>query len=299
MDLSALADFNLVARHGAFGKAARLSGRPKATLARHVANLENSLGVRLVERGVRGLRLTDEGRALHERTDELLGEITDIGEALSSRIARPRGRLRVSAPVLFSHSHLGSLAAQFASACPEVALEVTAEDRRVELLEEGYDIAIRVSPRPDDRLIGRCFARDQMLVVAPPALAGLIRDPAWNGHVAAVAMTTDFDGGPWPIRTGDTAMTVIPQIRLRLSSLVMIRDAVRAGLGAAILPRSMVGRDIEEGRLAAWGEVTDRPIELWVLHHSRRLVSPKIAAFVAFLLAAFPDQVLRHGSQKA
>lgn len=299
MDLSDLADFNLVARHGAFGKAARLSGRPKATLARHVANLEDSLGVRLVERGTQGLRLTDEGRALHERTDELLSEIADVGEAVSSRIARPRGRLRVSAPVLFSHTHLGHLAAKFAGDCPEVALEVTAEDRRIELLEEGYDIAIRVNPRPDDRLIGRCFARDEMLVVAPPALAGLITSPTWNGQVAAVAMTTDFDGGPWPIGTGGAAMTVIPEVRLRLSSLVMIRDAVRAGLGVAILPRSMVDHDIEEGRLVAWGEVTDRPIELWALHHSRRLVSPKIVAFVAFLLAAFPDRVLRHGSPQA
>lgn len=299
MDLSDLADFNLVARHGAFGKAARLSGRPKATLARHVANLEDSLGVRLVERGTQGLRLTDEGRALHERTDELLSEIADVGEAVSSRIARPRGRLRVSAPVLFSHTHLGHLAAKFAGDCPEVALEVTAEDRRIELLEEGYDIAIRVNPRPDERLIGRCFARDEMLVVAPPALAGLITSPAWNGQVAAITMTTEFDGGPWPIRSGGAAITIRPEIRLRLSSLVMIRDAVRAGLGVAILPRSMVDRDIEDGRLVAWGEVADRPIELWVLHHSRRLVSPKITAFVAFLSAAFPDRVLRHGGHKA
>src|SRR5580692_8115856 len=98
MDLQALTDFNLVAVHRGFGRASRASGRAKATLSRRVAELEQSLGVRLIERGSQNLRLTDEGRALHERTGGPLSEIAEAGEAVALGAATPRGRLRVSAP---------------------------------------------------------------------------------------------------------------------------------------------------------------------------------------------------------
>jgi DNA-binding transcriptional LysR family regulator len=101
MDLLALADFNLVARHGGFGRAARASGRPKATLSRRVIELERSLGLRLLERGARTLKLTQEGRALYERTGALLTEIDETAAEIAAGGDRPRGRLRVSAPLLF------------------------------------------------------------------------------------------------------------------------------------------------------------------------------------------------------
>ncbi len=104
MDLQALTDFNLVAAHGGFGRASRASGRAKATLSRRVAELEQSLGVRLIERGSQSLRLTDEGRALHERTSGPLSDIAEAGEAVVLGASTPRGRLRVSAPVLLPMS---------------------------------------------------------------------------------------------------------------------------------------------------------------------------------------------------
>src|SRR5437870_3101792 len=103
MDMEALVDFNLVAAHGGFGRASRISERSKATLSRHVSELEQDLGVRLIERGSQSLRLTDEGRALHERTYGLLGEIQEAGEQIVLGASTPKGRLRVSAPVVFAH----------------------------------------------------------------------------------------------------------------------------------------------------------------------------------------------------
>src|SRR5689334_20852859 len=129
MDLLALEDFTLVARHGGFGRAARETGRPKATLSRRVAELEADLGLRLFERGARLLKLTQEGRALYERTGALLAEIDETAAALASGGDRPRGRLRISAPLLFSQTAMGTLAAGFARAYPDVRLEVTTEDR--------------------------------------------------------------------------------------------------------------------------------------------------------------------------
>jgi DNA-binding transcriptional LysR family regulator len=104
MDLLALGDFNLVARHGGFGRAARAAGRPKATLSRRVAELESSLGLRLFERGVRTLKLTEEGRALYERTGALLTELDETATAIASGADRPRGRLRISVPLLFAQT---------------------------------------------------------------------------------------------------------------------------------------------------------------------------------------------------
>src|SRR3954469_18124545 len=129
MDLLALADLNLVPRRGGFARAARATGRPKATLSRRVSELESSLDLRLFERGARTLQLTEEGRALHERTGALLTELDETAAAIASGGGRPRGRLRISAPLLFSQTAMGKLAAEFAIKFPEVRLEVTTDDR--------------------------------------------------------------------------------------------------------------------------------------------------------------------------
>jgi DNA-binding transcriptional LysR family regulator len=290
MDLRALADFNLVAIHGGFGRASRASGQPKATLSRHIAELEDSLGLRLVERGSRSLQLTEEGAALHARTEGLLREISEAGEAIGSGRGRPRGRLRVSAPVVFAHGALGRIAAEFIAAYPEVRLEITAEDRFVDPIEEGYDVVIRINPAPDDRLIGRCFLHDEMLVVASPAIACPFRGSSKASTVPAVMLNTAPTGTTWRVRQEARTDDLVPDPILRLSSLLMVRDAALAGVGAALLPRSMVAGDLAAGRLSCWGAIEDRPVSAWVLHVSRRLVSSRVTAFVSALVAAFPDQ---------
>ncbi|MFL5248051.1 MAG: LysR family transcriptional regulator, partial [Myxococcales bacterium] len=140
---------------------ARAAQRPKATLSRRVAQLEAALGLRLFERGAHTLKLTEEGRALHERTGALLHELTSTAEAIASGGEKPRGRLRVSAPLLFSQTAMGKVAAGFALQHPDVRLEVTTEDRPVDPVEEGYDLVIRVNPPPDESLVGRIVLRDR------------------------------------------------------------------------------------------------------------------------------------------
>ncbi len=240
MDLLALADFNLVASHGGFGRAARAEGRPKATLSRRVAELEASLGVRLFERGARTPKLTEEGRALHERTAALLGELNAVAEDIASGSDRPRGMLRISAPMLFAHSAMGRIAAGFFLSHPEVRVEVTAEDRAVDLIEEGYDLVIRVNPRPAQDLIGRCFLRDRQIVVAAPTLDR----PGSDAAVPAILLGSADVGAPWLVTDSEGFQRpIMPDPMLRLSSLIMVRDAVRAGAGAALLPLSLVGGD--------------------------------------------------------
>jgi DNA-binding transcriptional LysR family regulator len=285
MDLHALSDFNLVARHGGFGRASRATGRPKATLSRRVVELETSLGCRLFERGAGTPRLTQEGTALFERTSILLGEIEDIAANVASGTDRPRGRLRVSAPVLFSQVAMGQLAAGFALLHPDVRLEATAEDRSVDLVEEGYDVVIRVNPRAEQDLIGRCFLRDRLVVVAAPALP----QPEAGGKTPAILFTSSAADAAWVVRRGHELVTMMPDPILRLSSLLMVRDAVRTGVGAALLPLSLLGRDLHRGRLVSWGEADMPPVELWALHTSRRLPSNRVTAFLSYISSVFPN----------
>lgn len=285
MDLLALADFNLVARHGGFGRAARAAGRPKATLSRRVAELEGSLDLRLFERGARALRLTQEGRALHERTAALLNELDEAAAAIASGVDRPRGRLRLSAPLLFSQTAMGRLAAGFALKHPEVRLEVTTEDRAVDMVEEGYDLVIRVNPDPDESLVGRAFLRDRLVVVASPALAR----PSDGTVVPAVVRGSGEGAVTWDVMNADGRLRLATRTVLGLSSLVMVRDAVRAGVGAGRLPISLVSRDLAAGRLVHWGDVDGPDIALWALYPSRRLLNARVSAFLDHLKDAFPQ----------
>lgn len=285
MDLLALVDFNLVARHGGFGKAARAALRPKATLSRRVAELEASLNLRLFERSARTLKLTQEGRALYERTGALLTELDETAAAIAEGGETPRGRLRISAPLLFSQTAMGRIAAGFALEYPEVRLEATTEDRSVDLIEVGYDLVIRVNPAPDESLAGRAFLHDRLVVVASPSLARGKSEAA----VPAVARTGGEQTETWSVVTSKGRSRLVADPVLRLSSLLAIRDAVRTGVGAARLPVSLVSRDISAGTLIHWGDVDGPEIVLWALYPSRRLLSARVSAFLAFLKTAFPN----------
>lgn len=294
MDLEALQDFNLVVAHGGFGRASRAVGRPKATLSRRVSELEKSLGVRLIERGGHVLHVTEEGRALYERTAGPMAELTEAGEAVASRAPTPRGRLRVGAPVVFSHVVLAGIAARFALAHPLVQLEIVAEDRVVDPVEEGYDLVIRIDPPSDDRLVGRLILGDQRVIVARPEIEhpGVLADteaPDAEVPIAGVLMTTTPPGTVWRMRRKDGGnCTLAPQPILKLSSLLMVRQAVLAGVGAALLPKLLVNEDIEAGRLTCWGTEDGPGVKIWALYSSRRLLSAKVRAFLDVLIEALP-----------
>jgi DNA-binding transcriptional LysR family regulator len=294
MDLEALADFNLVAVQGGFSRAARFSGRPKATLSRRVAELEQSLGVRLIERGTHTLRLTEEGRALHARTEGLLAEIVEAGEAVVLGASVPRGRLRVSAPIVFAHVALGRIGARFALAYPDVQLEIVAEDRLVDPVEDGYDLVIRIDPAPDERLVGRRFLADERLIVAAPGLPRPAVEGPEPGEapVGAVVLAAMPPTRVWRMRSADGGtLTLKPRPVIRLSSLLMVRDATLAGAGVALLPKLLVADDVAAGRLVQWGAEDAPPVQIWALQSSRRLVGAKVRAFLDVVDQSFPDKV--------
>ncbi|TXH71215.1 MAG: LysR family transcriptional regulator [Thiothrix sp.] len=288
MDLTHLTDFNLVAYYGGFGLASRASGRPKATLSRHVLALEKQLDVRLLERSGHAFRLSDEGKALHERTHNLVDEIIAVTRDLREKRDRPSGKLRVSSPVTFGQSMMGRLGAEFIRRYPDVQLEVTIEDREVDLIEEGYDVVIRVNPQPDSELVGRCFAQDTLLLVSSPLFSCAELElkksiPATIPIVPAVVGIKAPQVGTWTVSDGIHTRTFSPQAILRLATPLMVRDAVLTGVGMAVLAHNLVSKDLAEQRLISWGTVLNQSVSLWVLHTSRRLTNSKVSAFVQFL----------------
>ncbi|EPJ97750.1 LysR family transcriptional regulator [Pseudomonas sp. CFII68] len=287
MNLNALVDFTLVATNEGLGKASRASGISKATLSRRIADLEEQLGVRLIERSARGLKLTEAGELLLSRAEGPLAEVAEAMAAAKEGVSTPRGRLRVAAPVLFSQLAMGGIGAAFCAAYPDVTIEVIAEDRVVDLVEEQFDVAIRINPSPDSSLVGRCFAKDRLVVVAAP---GLPR-PA-PGAIRSVPgiVVSSFEPTRWTLDGGHLILEPIP--RLRFSSFLMIRDAAIAGGGAALIPQSIAWSQLASGELVQWGTVSGKEAELWVLHTSRRLAAPKVRAFVDFMCARYPDMSL-------
>lgn len=187
-------------------------------------------------------------------------------------------------PAVFGQVLLGRLAAGFAVAYPEVKLDVTMEDRAVDLVAEGYDVVIRLNPRPDSELVGRCFVRDRLMIVAAPSLPL----PSTGGEVLPVVVrSTMASDAVWRV-PGPDGPGVPTRTVLELPTLPTVRDAVLTGIGAARLPRVLVADDLVAGRLVSWGLASERVMELWVLHASNRLPSAKVKAFLHHLGAAFP-----------
>ena len=279
MNLDDLSDFCLVASNGGFAQASRRSGRPKASLSRKVMDLEASLGLRLFDRGARSIQLTQEGEALFKSAKGPMNEIAEAVNMLRDGRAHPQGRLRVNVPSLFGLMLMGRIAAEFKLAYPEVALEVTMEDREVDLVSEGYDLVIRANPKPDLELVGACFMREQLLVVAAPSLARKPPVPVVVRHAGRNPAIWEIAGLP------NSDIETMPV--LELPALTMIRDAVLTGIGAAKLPLVLVKEDLAAGRLVSWGELAGQPTEIWALHPSRRLASAKVKVFMQFLKTAF------------
>ena len=287
MDLNALIDFALVAANGGLGKASRASGKSKATLSRRIAELEEQLGVRLLERGARGLKLTEAGEQLMARTEGPMHEVADAMTAAREGLAAPRGKLRIASPVLFSQLEMGRICAEFCAAYPDVTIEAVAEDRMVDLVEEQFDVAIRINPSADSNLVGRCFATDKLVVVAAPSVPE--PSPGAVRSVHSIVFST-FQPTHWTLDGGRLVLDPIP--RLKLSSFLMIRDAAVAGAGAALLPQSIAWGPLTRGELVQWGAVSGVEAALWVLHTSRRLPSPKVRAFVEFICERYPKASL-------
>ncbi|MAM09148.1 MAG: hypothetical protein CML23_01530 [Rhizobiaceae bacterium] len=163
-------------------------------------------------------------------------------------------------------------------------MEITTEDRPVDMIEEGYDLVIRVNPDEDETLIGKPFLRDRLVVVASPGLVRNEADKPLPGVIRGDSLAQS-----WEVMTPKGPETIDVEPVLALSSLIMVRDAVLAGVGVARLPISLVSHSLSDGSLTHWGDIEGSEIALWALYPSRRLLSSRVSAFLNYLKEAFPN----------
>lgn len=291
LDLSALRGFRTVLREGSFSAAALVLRVPKSTLSKRVADLENNLGVRLIERSTRTLRPTQEGEVLAARADRLLGEAEDIRRALGESGGTPRGHLRLAVPQSLGNVLMGAIAADFRKAYPEVTLEVHFLDRVPDLLEEGFDGSIRFGPMEDSSQVARRLLHGQAMMVASPDLPGLdsLRHPDDLRHFDLVGLAAPWPGG-LPLQNGSEEVTLPYEPPLRLGSHLAVRDAVVAGAGVAALPGIVARPDIEAGRLVRVLPDWSTPRKaIYFVYPSAQSVTARLRAFIDHVAGALVE----------
>jgi DNA-binding transcriptional LysR family regulator len=267
----------------------------KAAVSRHVAELESRLGVRLMHRTTRRLSLTPEGEVFHARCRELLGGVDEAEAEISSRSGEASGVLRINVPFSFGLLHLAPLWVAFMAQHPQVTLDVTLADRVVDLVEEGFDMAVRIARLPSSSLVSRPLTSTRLVLCASPAYLRARGHPAHPAELAGhdvLAYSLFSMGEQWAFTRagGGPAETVSVKVtpRLRTNSGDTCRVAALQHLGIVLQPTFLVGPDLLAGTLV---EVLPqwRSLELAVtaVYPSRKFVSPKVRLMIEFLAEAF------------
>ncbi len=293
-DLNSVAAFAGVLEAGTFRGAAKALRVPRSTVSRRIAELEDQLGVRLLERTTRSIRLTDAGAAYHRQVAPALEALREAERALCTGQAAPSGRLRISAPDGFGEGKLADVLSEYIRLYPAVELEVDFTNRRVDLLAEGIDLAIRAGPLADSSLIARRLGRPQRaLLHASPAYLRKRGTPRrvddLTRHDCLLLTGSRF----WHLRRHGRIAEVPVRVRASVGNLELLRALALAGLGIARLPEHMGVAAVQEGALrTVLDSVAPPAIPLHAIYPSARHLPVKVRAFLELLEArfrGFPD----------
>lgn len=291
LDLQQLTSFLAVVRAGSFVGAAEATSLSKAAVSRHVAELEQHLGVRLMHRTTRRLSLSEDGQRFHSRAVELVSALAELETETASSGGEATGLLRINAPLTFGNLHLAPLWPRFIAAHPKVSLDVTLNDRVVDLVEEGYDVAIRITNRLDPQLIGRRLASTRIILCASPgylATHGTPTHPHELTEHQVLAYSYWAAGDEWHFSGPDGEVTVRVSPRIHTNSGDTCRAAALEGQGIVLQPDFLVGPDIKHGALV---ELMPRyrSIELGVfaVYATRKHLPMKTRRLIDFLVDAF------------
>lgn len=282
--------FVAVVDAGSFVKAADALEMSKAAVSRHVAELEGRLGVRLLHRTTRKLSLTDEGQTFHARCRTLLTDVDEAEAEITARSGQATGLLKVNVPFSFGLLHLAPLWGDFLARHPRLALDVTLSDRIVDLVDEGYDLAVRIAQLPASSLISRRLATTRLCLCASPDYLrahGVPSHPSEIAGHAVITYTLFASGEQWEFvgPEGPTTVKVAP--RMRSNSGDTCRAAALRHLGLVLQPSFLVGPDLRAGTLV---EVLPqwRAVELgiYAVYPTRLHVAPKVRLLIDFLVGA-------------
>ena len=290
-ELPSMALFAEVVRERSFSAAARKCGLAKSAVSKRVAQLEERLGTRLLVRTTRKLSLTSDGARFFEHCDALLKAAEAAKESVSAVSEVARGTVRVNAPVSFAQMHLAPVLASFLRAQPDIDVQLSADDRLVDLVEGGFDLVVRVTRLTESSFVAKRLAKSRLVVVGSPAYAamqGLPESPAelirhQCLHYALVPYAAE-----WRFRGPEGAYVVPARTSLTSTDGLVLREAAKAGLGLAVLPWFMVARDVASGSLVLALEGHRRAaIGIYALFAHRRHLPQRTRLLISHLSSYF------------
>lgn len=284
--------FRRVVECGGFAAAARALNLSNAAVSGHVRDLEDALGTALLVRTTRKVSLTEAGRAYFDRCARILDEIDDVERSLGSLQAAPRGLLRVNAPMAMGVTAFAPAIARFGLHHPEVTVDLVLNDRTVDMVEEGFDVSLRVrASLPDSSLIARRLCTMPLVLCGSPdyiARAGEPRTPGDLARHRTLVYTLAAEPGRWTFQKDGRVMVHVAEPALSANSSLALRHGVIEGLGLSILPLCYIAADLAAGRVRRL--MTDHEIgtaTVYAIYPSGRHLSPKVRAFVDFMARSF------------
>jgi DNA-binding transcriptional LysR family regulator len=290
MDLNDIVVFTKVAETKSFTGAAEALGLPKSTISRKLAQLEERLGVRLVQRTTRKLSLTEIGEAYYVRCARIVADVASAEQLVTDMQATPRGRLRITATVDFSTRYLGAIAAAFIAEHRDVNIELDTTDRVVDLVEDGYDVAIRFGQLPESSLFARRLCSIGLVLCASPEYL------AWRGTPTTAEELDDHDhvlftplsrNQTWTLWHADTSYEFGRPARFASNNYGAVRDVALAGGGITAISDFMVADEIAAGALVrVLPEWSARPTDVHAVYAARQNLPPRLALFLDHLAKA-------------
>ncbi len=279
--------FAAVAAAGSFTSAAKKLGISTNLASKYVARLEDRLGVRLMNRTTRSLSLTEVGQAYFARCQQLLDDLEELESSVQQGQTAPRGTLRVTAPQTFGEMYLTGLVAAFLDDQPGLSVDLMLTDRFVDLVDEGFDLAIRIGALEDSSLIARRLADNRIVACAAPAYlarAGTPRRPEDLKDHACIIDTNVRSPMRWPFRIDGARVLVPVDGRFHVNSSRAVHDLLLQGQGIGLSPAYSVGPDIADGRLTQiLTEFQVADVAVHAVYPHNRYLTPKVRSFVDFL----------------
>ena len=290
--LDAMAVFARVVEAEGFSRAARELGLSKSAVSKQVSRLEDALGVRLLYRTTRRLSLTEAGATFFEGCQRVVAAAEAAERAVTHLAAVPSGRLRVNAPMSFGVYHVGPALPEFMARYPELSVEMTLNDRVVDLVEEGFDLGLRIVKLEDSSLIARRLAPNRRVLCAAPAYLEAHGRPAALEDLKdheCLLYSNQVSGNVWRLYGPGGERLLRVAGRLRVNNGDALLAAAIGGLGTAFLPTFICGEALRAGQLVhvlpEWSEPTDTAI--YAVYPAARHLSPKVGVFVDFLAERF------------
>ncbi len=290
--LTSMRVFTAVAGAGSFTGAADRLDMSRAMVSKYVINLEEHLGTRLLNRTTRRLSLTESGSAYYERCLQIISDVQEAEQAASQLTTKPRGTLKITMPVAF---RLGPVITDYLHLYPEVKLDISLSDRYVDLIEEGFDLAIRIGTLPESRLIARKLGVARSIVCASPAYLkqrGSPTQPADLTNHSCLGYTYTNSGNEWHLKNKDIEEVIHIAGTIKANNGDMLRLAALNGAGLIFLPLFIVEEDLQAGRLVqVLSDYTSAEFGIYAVYPSRKHLSAKVRTFVDFFvgqLSAMP-----------